>query len=142
MRCCLASDRAAMVRMLWRRSASLISRTLMSLAMATSILRMVAACCASLESKRTRSSLVTPPATGATAACARRCSPSVVRHERHHVAAGQTVAPVQERELDHEAEAQDVGSQLLDQAGRSRRRAARGQHVVDDQHLLAGMYGV
>src|SRR2546430_12718066 len=37
MRRCSPSGRAAIVRMLWSRSASLISRTLMSLAMATSI---------------------------------------------------------------------------------------------------------
>ena len=40
----------------------------MSLAMATSILRMVAACWASLESKLTRSSLVTPSTMAATSA--------------------------------------------------------------------------
>jgi hypothetical protein len=38
----------------------------MSLAMATSILRIVAACCASLESNLTRSSLVTPSTMAAT----------------------------------------------------------------------------
>ena len=37
-----------------------MSRTRMSLAIATSILRRVAACCASLESNWSRSSLVTP----------------------------------------------------------------------------------
>ena len=52
--------------MLCSRSASLISRTRQSLAMATSILRMVAACCASLESNCRRSSLVTPSTTLAT----------------------------------------------------------------------------
>ena len=39
-----------------------------SLAIATSILRIVAACCASLESKRSRSSLVTPSTMAATSA--------------------------------------------------------------------------
>ena len=52
--------------MLCRRSASLISSTRQSSAMATSILRMVAACCASLESNWRRSSLVTPSTTRAT----------------------------------------------------------------------------
>ena len=37
------------VRMLWSRSASLMIRTRRSLAIATSILRMVAACCSSLR---------------------------------------------------------------------------------------------
>ena len=52
--------------MLCSRSASLIRSTRQSLAMATSILRMVAACWASLESNCSRSSLVTPSTTGAT----------------------------------------------------------------------------
>ena len=61
-RCAAASPPGsdAIVRMLCRRSASLISRTRTSLAIATSILRIVAACCASLESNSSRSSLVTP----------------------------------------------------------------------------------
>jgi len=46
--------------MLCRRSASLMTSTLQSLAIAMSILRIVAACCASLESKRSRSNFVTP----------------------------------------------------------------------------------
>ena len=60
MRRCFASGSDAIVRMLCSRSASLISRTRTSLAIATSILRIVAACCASLESNSSRSSLVTP----------------------------------------------------------------------------------
>ena len=66
LRFCFHSGMAAMVCMLCRRSASLMSRTRGSLAMATSILRMVAACWACLESKRTRSSLVTPSTMAAT----------------------------------------------------------------------------
>ena len=46
--------------MLWRRSANLIIRTRRSLESATSIFRMLAACCSSLVSKWSRSSLVTP----------------------------------------------------------------------------------
>jgi hypothetical protein len=52
--------------MLWSRSASLMSRTRRSLAIATSILRIVAACWASLESNWIRSSLVTPSTRWAT----------------------------------------------------------------------------
>ena len=52
--------------MLWRRSANLISSTRQSSAIATSILRMVAACCASFESNCRRSNLVTPSTTLAT----------------------------------------------------------------------------
>ena len=52
--------------MLCSRSASLISSTRQSSAMATSILRIVAACCASLELNWSRSSLVTPSTTRAT----------------------------------------------------------------------------
>ena len=68
MRRCLNSGSDAIVRMLWSRSASLMSRTRMSLAIATSILRSVAACWASLESNWSRSSLVTPSTMAATSA--------------------------------------------------------------------------
>ena len=51
MRCCFSSGMAAIVRMLCSRSASLMTRTRRSLAIATSILRMLAACCSSRESK-------------------------------------------------------------------------------------------
>ncbi len=54
------------VRMLCSRSASLIRSTRQSWAMAMNILRMVAACCSSLESNSRRSSLVTPSTTAAT----------------------------------------------------------------------------
>ena len=59
---------AAIVRMLCRRSASLMIRTRRSFAIATSILRIVAACCASFESNWSRSSLVTPSTIAATSA--------------------------------------------------------------------------
>ena len=52
--------------MLWSRSASLMISTRQSLAMATNILRTVAACWASLESNWRRSSLVTPSTMAAT----------------------------------------------------------------------------
>ncbi len=55
-----------MVRMLWSRSASLIISTRQSWAMAMNILRIVAACWASLESNSRRSNLVTPSTTAAT----------------------------------------------------------------------------
>ena len=78
MRCCLASGSDAIVRMLCSRSASLISRTRMSFAIATSILRIVAACCASLESNCMRSSLVTPSTIAATSAPSSRSMSSGV----------------------------------------------------------------
>ena len=59
-RSCLNSGMAAIVRMLWSRSESLMIRTRRSLAIATSILRIEAACWASLVSNLMRSSLVTP----------------------------------------------------------------------------------
>ena len=62
----LASGMAASVRMLCSRSASFMSRTLGSFAMATSILRIVAAWAAARESNETRSSLVTPSTIWAT----------------------------------------------------------------------------
>ena len=52
--------RPTSVRMLCSRSASLMTRTRQSFAIATSILRTVAACWASFEEKCSRSSLVTP----------------------------------------------------------------------------------
>ena len=55
-----------MVRRLWSRSHSLMMRTRMSLDIATSILRNEAAWAASWESKRSRSSLVTPSTMAAT----------------------------------------------------------------------------
>ena len=54
--------------MLCNRSASLMTSTRRSFAIATSILRIVAACCASRESNRIRSSLVTPSTSRATSA--------------------------------------------------------------------------
>ena len=49
MRCCFSRGIAAIVRMLCSRSASLMTSTRRSRAIATSILRIVAACCASLR---------------------------------------------------------------------------------------------
>ena len=66
MRCCFAIGMAAIVRMLCSRSASLMTSTRRSRAMATSILRIVAACWASRESNWMRSSLVTPSTIWAT----------------------------------------------------------------------------
>jgi len=66
--CCFRLGIAPIVRMLCNRSASLISRTLTSLAIATSILRIVAACWASFESNSSRSSLVTPSTIAPTSA--------------------------------------------------------------------------
>ena len=63
---CFHSGITDKVRMLWSRSASLMTSTRQSLAMATSILRIVAACWASFESKRSRSSFVTPSTMAAT----------------------------------------------------------------------------
>ena len=42
-------------------------------------------------------------------------------------------------QLDQEAEADDVAAEPLDEAGGGRGGAAGGQHVVDDQHPLAGV---
>ena len=68
MRYCFSDGTPPMVRMLCSRSASLMISTRMSRAIATSILRIVAACCASFESKWMRSSLVTPSTIVATSA--------------------------------------------------------------------------
>ena len=81
-RCASASPRAAtaIVRMLCSRSASLMIRTRRSFAIATSILRIVAACCSSLESNWSRSSLVTPSTIAATSGPNSRCD--VVERDR------------------------------------------------------------
>ncbi|CAB4630525.1 unannotated protein [freshwater metagenome] len=65
-RCCFSTGIAAIVLMLCKRSANLMIRTRKSLAIATSILRIVAACCSSFESNCRRSSLVTPSTIAAT----------------------------------------------------------------------------
>ncbi len=65
-RSCFQAGMAATVRMLCSRSDSLMISTRRSLAMATSILRTVAACWASFESNLRRSSLVTPSTMAAT----------------------------------------------------------------------------
>ena len=75
---CFHSGMTARVRMLCSRSASLMMRTRQSSAMATSILRTVAACWASLESNWRRSSLVTPSTIRATAGPKSRSITSVV----------------------------------------------------------------
>ena len=64
---CFHSGITDKVRMLWSLSASFMTSPRQSLAMATSILRIVAACWASFESNRSRSSLVTPSTIAATA---------------------------------------------------------------------------
>ncbi len=75
---CFHSGITARVRMLCSRSASLMMSTRQSLAMATSILRTVAACWASFESNWSRSSLVTPSTMRATAGPKSRSMTSVV----------------------------------------------------------------
>ena len=75
---CFHSGMTDSVRMLWSRSASLMISTRQSSAMATSILRTVAACWASLESNWRRSSLVTPSTIRATAGPKSRSMTSVV----------------------------------------------------------------
>ena len=73
---CLAALSAPSVRMLCSRSDSLIMSTRGSFAIATSILRSVAACWACLEAKRTRSSLVTPSTMAATSGPKSSASPT------------------------------------------------------------------
>ena len=75
---CFHSGITDSVRMLCSRSASLMISTRQSSAMATSILRTVAACWASLESNWRRSSLVTPSTMRATAGPKSRSMTSVV----------------------------------------------------------------
>src|ERR687898_1181039 len=57
-----------------------------------------------------------------------------VRDQRLHVVAGELVAAVQEGELDHEEEADDLAAELLDELRLRLRGAAGGEHVVVDDH--------
>ena len=52
------------------------------------------------------------------------------------------LAPVEERQLDHEAEADDHAAGLLHHAGGGRGGAAGGEQVVDDEHAVALADGV
>ena len=76
-----SSRRAASVRMLCRRSASLMTMTRMSLDMATNILRMVAACSSVRDSTSMRVILVTPSTSARTCGLKVR-STSSARHLR------------------------------------------------------------
>ena len=66
MRCCFSTGRAPSVRMLCSRSASLMSTTRMSSAMARNILRMFSACCSSCDRALNLDSFVTPSTRWAT----------------------------------------------------------------------------
>src|SRR5207249_6099115 len=46
------------------------------------------------------------------------------------------VAPVKERQLDHECDADDAAAELLDEAEGRGHRASRCQQVVDGEHPL------
>ncbi len=46
---------------------------------------------------------------------------------------------MQKIQLDHKAQPDHLAAELLHQLADRRRRAAGGQHVVDDQHVLPGL---
>src|SRR5688500_4025719 len=60
-----------------------------------------------------------------------------VANQRVHVKAGELLAPLQEVELDQERNADDDASELLDEVQNRLHRAARGEHVVVDEHAGA-----
>src|SRR6478672_2744677 len=60
-----------------------------------------------------------------------------VRRQALDPALSQLGPTLQRADLEHEAEPDDLPVEALDQAGGGRRGAARGEHVVDDQHPLA-----
>src|SRR5258706_437452 len=75
----LGSARGASVRMLWRRSASLMRTTLRSSAIATIIFRMFSACCCWSVRSEIRPSFVTPSTSRATSGPNSRLTSSSVR---------------------------------------------------------------
>src|SRR5690348_9823052 len=54
----------------------------------------------------------------------------------------QPLASVEVRELDQDLHADDSRAELAHQADRGRRCPARGQDIIHDQDLLAGLHGV
>src|SRR5215468_95862 len=64
------------------------------------------------------------------------CAPFLVGDEALHLVALEVVPAAEVGELDGEAQAHDLAAQTLDQPDCSSRRAAGGEHVVDDQHPL------
>ena len=54
-----------------------------------------------------------------------------------HVVLGEPVAPLEEVELDHECDADDLAAQLADEVGHRSDRAARREDVVVDEHPSA-----
>ena len=109
--------------MLCSRSASLMSRTRTSFAIATSILRIVAACCASLESNSSRSSLVTPSTIAATS------SPNV-SEEVGEGQRGVLDRVVQQRAGERDVVEAEVGQDHRDAERVRDVRVARATHLV------------
>src|ERR671917_87719 len=112
--------------MLWSRSASLMTSTLMSRAIATIILRIVSACAESPY--LTLSSLVTPSTSWATS------SPKSWRTCSSVYGVSSTVSCSSDAASG--GAVHDTAARV-DQVGGGADGAAGGQHVVDQQHPLA-----
>src|SRR5438309_2544277 len=64
--------------------------------------------------------------------------PLIVADQRVQRVALDLPAPVEERQLDHERDADDLAAELLDQPERRRHRPAGREQIVDGEDLLAG----
>src|SRR5579885_1197487 len=60
----------------------------------------------------------------------------LVMEQRQDLALRELAAPVEEAQLDDEAQTGDPGAEPFDQADGGRRRPPGGEDVVDHQHLL------
>ena len=66
----------------------------------------------------------------------------LVHQQRVHVTPGEPLTPVEERELDQEAAADDIAAELLDEVAQRRGRAAGREQVVVHEHPPPGGDGV
>jgi hypothetical protein len=68
---------------------------------------------------------------------------SLIRNERVYRGGRiEFLAAVEKGELDEEGGGHDVGVEGLEEFDRCRGRSARGEEVIDEQDVLAGLYGV
>ena len=62
---------------------------------------------------------------------------ALVMQQRVYFVPRQLIPPLQEIELDHKAQPHQIAAEFFDQLRDRLRRAARRQHVVDDQNFLS-----
>src|SRR5712691_576217 len=67
---------------------------------------------------------------------------SLIDKLAHHLDPFQPLAPLEEAQLDENVHAEHLTTELADQLGRGGGRASGGQHIIHDQHCLAGSHRV